>query len=315
MVKALFRILAALLLMTLVIWLVGPARLLAAFANADPFWLGAGLCAALTASVSSALRWHSIAAWLGIHAARRTMLIAYWRGITANTLLPGANLGGDTLRAVHLHQAGHSLALAAASVLLDRLSGLWVLIVLSLSVSAVGQFSGALPASVLPWPAGATLLLTLLALAAPPLAWSLSAAGRHLLPSKLANLLVTLHALPRPLSQYVKQLGWSAAVQLFSILAFACAGYGVGIDLPAWEFVIAAGPIFILAAMPLSVGGWGTREAASALVLGLFGVGREQAVAAAILYGLYAAVQGLAGGLTLLQRKNMPVSNPGEHHA
>ena len=315
MVKALFRILAALLLMTLVIWLVGPARLLAAFANADPFWLGAGLCAALTASVSSALRWHSIAAWLGIHAARRTMLIAYWRGITANTLLPGANLGGDTLRAVHLHQAGHSLALAAASVLLDRLSGLWVLIVLSLSVSAVGQFSGALPASVLPWPAGATLLLTLLALAAPPLAWSLSAAGRHLLPRKLANLLVTLHALPRPLSQYVKQLGWSAAVQLFSILAFACAGYGVGIDLPAWEFVIAAGPIFILAAMPLSVGGWGTREAASALVLGLFGVGREQAVAAAILYGLYAAVQGLAGGLTLLQRKNMPVSNPGEHHA
>ena len=50
MVKALFRILAALLLMALVIWLVGPARLLAAFANADPFWLGAGLCAALTAS-------------------------------------------------------------------------------------------------------------------------------------------------------------------------------------------------------------------------------------------------------------------------
>ena len=315
MVKALFRILAALLLMALVIWLAGPARLLAAFANADPFWLGAGLCAALTASVSSALRWHSIAAWLGIHAARRTMLIAYWRGITANTLLPGANLGGDTLRAVHLHQAGHSLAASAASVLLDRLSGLWVLVVLSLSVSAAGQWSGALPAGVLPWPAPLTLLFTVLALAAPPLAWFLSAAGRHILPGKLERLLLTLHSRPRPFAQYLRQLGWSAAVQLLSILAFACAGRGVGIGLPLWEFVIAAGPIFILAAMPLSVGGWGTREAASALVLGLFGVGREQAVAAAILYGLYAALQGLAGGLTLLRRKNMLISNSGEHHA
>lgn len=301
--------------MALVVWFVGPDRLLRAFAAADPGWILAGFLCSIAATAFSALRWHSLACWLGMAAMRRDLLIAYWRGVTANTLLPGANLGGDTLRALHLHHAGNSLATAIASVLLDRLSGLWVLVTVALAVTAAGQFGGALPQNLLPWPAGPTLLFALLALAGPLLLWKLSEAGRHILPGKIERLLHDLHALPRPFARYLGQMGWSGAVQFFSICGFACGARAVGIDLPFWEFFIAAGPVFILAGLPVSIGGWGTREAASALVLGLLGTTRDQAVAAAIIYGLYAALNGLAGSLTLLHRKKTATSNSGEHHA
>lgn len=313
--KALLRVFAGLGLMALVVWFVGPDRLRHSFATADPGWILGGFLCSVAATAFSALRWHSLAGWLGMAARRRDLLIAYWRGVTANTLLPGANLGGDTLRALHLHHAGHSLATAIASVLLDRLSGLWILATLSLAVTAVGQYGGALPQNLLPWPAGPTLLFALLALAGPLLLWKLSELGRHILPGKIERLLQDLHALPRPFSRYLGQMGWSGAVQFFSIGGFACGARAVGIDLPLWEFFIAAGPIFILAGLPVSIGGWGTREAASALVLGLLGIPREQAVAAAIIYGLYAALNGLAGSLTFLHGKKSATSNSGEHHA
>ncbi|HEY6896111.1 MAG TPA: lysylphosphatidylglycerol synthase transmembrane domain-containing protein [Rhodocyclaceae bacterium] len=306
--SALLRGLASLALIALLLWLVGPARVLAAFTNANPSWLAAGFISAICATLLSALRWHALAQWLGLQASRLALGIAYWRGITANTLLPGAHIGGDTLRAVHLHRAGHSLVAAGASVLLDRLSGLWMLVVLSLGMTVLGQFGGALPADLLPLPPALTALLALAAVAGPLLLWQLSGAATARLPAKLAGLLGLLHQRPHPLGQYFAQMLWSAGVQGFSILAFACGARAVGIALPLWEFVIVAGPVFILAALPISVGGWGTREAAAALILGLFGVSRELAVAASILYGLYAAIQGLAGAITLLHSERPPAS-------
>lgn len=301
--RTFFRLAASIALFALVLWFIGPVRVLASFAQADPLWLAAGFTASLLASLLSALRWHALAAWLGIHAPRRVMILAYWRGVMANTVLPGATLGGDALRALHLQSLGHHIAHAAASVLLDRLSGLWVLVALSLSMTATAQILGLLPLTVLNAPPVFAAGLALLVIATPLLLWSLSTAITRWLPVRAIALLNALHARPRPLRQYSSQLAWSGSVQLFSIAAFACGGHAVGLDLPWWQFVIAAGPIFVFAATPVSIGGWGTREAASALVLGAFGAAHETAVACAILYGLFATLQGLLGALSLLHSK------------
>ncbi len=280
-------------------WFIGPVRVLASFAQADPRWLAAGFALSLLASLASALRWHAIAGWLGIDAPRSEMILAYWRGVMANTVLPGATVGGDTLRALHLQRLGNPIVPSASSVLLDRLSGLWLLLVMSLSMTAVAQGLGLLPVTVLNTPPLIAAGAAALAILAPLLAWSFSTAITRHLPSRLATLLDALHARPHPLAQYLAQMGWSGSVQLLSIAAFACGGYAVGLDLPWWQFVIAAGPIFVFAAMPVSIGGWGTREAAAALVLGAFGASHEGAVACAILYGLFATLQGLLGALSL----------------
>ncbi|MFY9329554.1 MAG: lysylphosphatidylglycerol synthase transmembrane domain-containing protein [Georgfuchsia sp.] len=301
--RSLFRLVASIVLFALVLWFIGPARVLASFTQADPWWLAAGFAASLFASLLSALRWHALSTWLGIHAPRGEMILAYWRGVMANTVLPGATVGGDALRALHLQSLGHHIAHAAASVLLDRFSGLWMLVALSLSMTGIAQLLGLLPAAVLSTPPAIAITLALLALTAPLLIWSLSAMLTRYLPSRAAALLGALHARPHSLRQYFAQIFWSGGVQVFSIAAFACGGYGVGLDLAWWQFVIGAGPIFVFAAMPVGIGGWGTREAASALVLGAFGATHDAAVACAILYGLFATLQGFLGAFSLLRAK------------
>lgn len=300
--KTLLRTVASLLLVALVIYLVGPQRVLSAFANADPRWLVGGMGSALVATLLSAGRWHALAGWLGAPAPFISLLMAYWRGITANTVLPGGNLGGDALRAMHLQREGHALGVAAASVVLDRISGLWMLVVISLAMTALAQTLGWLPPTLLPLPAQASALLALAALLGPLLLWQVSTRTVHWLPAKLASALDIVHCRPHPLRLYGGQMLWSGGVQVFSILAFACGARAVGLALPLSDFVIAAGPIFVLAALPVSIGGWGTREAAAAFTLALFDAPRDLAVAASVLYGLFAAVQGLAGAITLLHK-------------
>jgi uncharacterized membrane protein YbhN (UPF0104 family) len=299
--RSLVRLLASLGLIALVLWLVGPTKVGAAFVGAEPGWLIAGLACSICASLCSALRWHSLAAWLGVNVPRRIMIVAYWRGITTNSLLPGATLGGDALRAMHLHRAGHDLLPSTASVILDRLSGLWVLAAMSLSASALAMTLGLLPAGRLPISAFVATILSATVLLVPLILWRLSEGARRHLPSGMAALLDTVHQHPRPSAQYLLQLAWSGAVQVASILAFACGGWAVGLELPFWQFLIVAGPIFIFAALPVSVGGWGTREAAAAVTLGLLGAPKDLAVASAVLYGLFATAQGILGAITLLK--------------
>ncbi len=70
----------------------------------------------------------------------------------------------------------------------------------------------------------------------------------------------------------------SMAVQVLSAAALAAGAWALGVQAawPAWAFAMA--PIFLLAALPVSVGGWGTREAAAVLALAPFGVDAAGAV-------------------------------------
>ena len=58
--------------------------------------------------------------------------------------------------------------------------------------------------------------------------------------------------------------------------------------------IAAAAPVFILAALPIGVAGFGPREMGALLVLGALGVPAEQAIATGMLYGIAAIIQGVA---------------------
>jgi uncharacterized membrane protein YbhN (UPF0104 family) len=85
----------------------------------------------------------------------------------------------------------------------------------------------------------------------------------------------------------------SVAVQFFSTLAFWLGGISVGLDISYWLVLALCAPVFIIAALPVGIGGWGTREFAAVLVFGFAGVSGETAAATAILYGLCAVIQGI----------------------
>ena len=292
--KALLRGLLGGALLVAVIALADPARVLAQLRQAHVGWLLAGLAAAVASNVVSALRWRALARWLGADVSVRDATRWYFQAIGLNALLPGAVLGGDVYRAVVLRRAGQATLASSWSVVLDRVSGLWML-------CAIGGLGAALCADVLaPWlrlPAGAFAALmlagTVLWLATP---WTLPALLRRWGVRWLAPLRA---AAQRP--DFNRQMGWqalaSAAVQLLSAAALAGGGLALGVQLPlaAWAFAIA--PVFLMAALPVSVGGWGTREAAAVASLAPFGVAAPAAVGVGVIYGLYQLAQGAMGAL------------------
>ena len=292
--KALLRGLLGGALLVAVIALADPARVLAQLRQAHVGWLLAGLAAAVASNVVSALRWRALARWLGADVSVRDASRWYFQAIGLNALLPGAVLGGDLYRAVVLRRAGQATLASSWSVVLDRVSGLWML-------CAIGGLGAALCANVLaPWlrlPAGAFTALmlagTALWLATP---WTLPALLRRWGVRWLAPLRA---AAQRP--DFNRQMGWqalaSAAVQVLSAAALAGGGLALGVQLPlaAWAFAIA--PVFLMAALPVSVGGWGTREAAAVASLAPFGVAAPAAVGVGVIYGLYQLAQGAMGAL------------------
>lgn len=295
--RSLLRGLLGLLLLGAVLALASPAQVLTGLRHADAAWLLLGLLAGVASNVVSALRWRALARWLGSDMNLRNAHQWYFQAMGLNALLPGAVVGGDVYRAVMLKRAGHETLASTWSVILDRVSGLWML-------GVIGGYGMALCAGVLagvvgvaPWllaavaTAGATLLLV-----AP---WLLPLCLRRWRGPGLQWLepLPALCERPDFARQLLAQVAASAAVQVLSAAALAAGALALGVYLkPAvWAFAVA--PIFLMAALPVSVGGWGTREAAAVAALAPFGVAPAAAVGIAVVYGIYALIQGALGAL------------------
>ena len=292
--KALLRGLLGLALLGAVIALADPARVLAQLRQAHIGWLLVGLVAAIASNLVSALRWRALARWLGADVGVRDATRWYFQAIGLNALLPGAVVGGDVYRAVVLRRAGQPTLASSWSVVLDRVSGLWML-------CAIGGLGAAVCADVLaPWLRLSSGVLIALMLAGTALwlalPWAMPWLLRRWRPGWLAPLRA---AVERP--DFNAQLGWqviaSAAVQILSAAALAGGGLALGVQLSPWAWAFAIAPVFLMAALPVSVGGWGTREAAAVASLAPFGVAAPAAVGVGVIYGLYQLAQGAMGAL------------------
>ncbi len=291
-----WRLVAAPVLLGAVVALAGPREILGAVWRADPAWLALGLLSATLANVMSALRWRGLCRWLGLPVPTRWAIVTYFRGVAVNAVLPGAVVGGDVMRAFGLQRLGHPGMEAGVSVVLDRLSGLWMLVALGLV--ALGWGAGTPEAERLfsRWPHWAALPWR-------ELAWALAAAlvlgpwivlrfaaGRLRARPSVARWVEAVHH-PHAGRRYAAQVVYSLAVQALSVVTLGCAAQAVGQTVPAWALTAAAVPIFLMATLPVSFGGWGTREAAAVVSLGVLGVPAHAAVTMSVIYGVYPLVQ------------------------
>jgi glycosyltransferase 2 family protein len=285
-------------LLALVVWYADPAALWAKLNGADPWLVELAVVVSAAANFLSATRWAGIARGLGLTAPRLRLILMYARGITSNMLLPGATLSGDLLRSVQLSRLGNPFATSALSVLLDRFSGLWMLCMLSLLAAAGVAVWGAAGegARIAPDRLSAYVLILAGVALAPLISMPVgklersSIAWAATLASRWKRLRARLRqARPALLASVWQSLG----VQCLSACALWICGTAVGVSLSYPAMLAAAAPIFIMAALPIGFGGFGTREFAAVVVLGLAGVPGDLAAATALLYGVAAVLQGI----------------------
>lgn len=306
--KAALRWGAAAALLVLILWLAGPQKLVRSLAGVDPGYFVLALLLSIFSNLISAARWAHLARLLGLSAPTRPLVVLYARGITANAILPGATLSGDMLRTYQLHRMGNSLLQSGISVLFDRVSGLWVLCLISLFAAGAawlgeGGMAGAA------WGKAVAVAAALALGIVAPFVFAFGRWWGWLPLKKLVSVIdqcaEALHALLRSGMALVEQLGFSFAVQIFSAAALWMCGFAAGLHVSFLTMAALAAPIFIMAAVPTGLGGWGTRELAAIVLFGALGYPAEVAATTGILYGLCGVAQALLAVPLMMKRFNV----------
>jgi uncharacterized protein (TIRG00374 family) len=258
----------------------------------------ASFAVVIVAQLISAVRWQWLARPLGFGRPLRHYISAYFVGMFFNLLLP-SSVGGDAVRAVYLNANSKRLGSAALTVLLDRLSGLLVLLCVACVAAVVCPVS--LPLWVQLTVGGAVLAAVLGLTLTPWLAKAASALANgtgHV--ARLGRLAVRLRD---ALSVYgcrprliVSSTALSAVVQVSSVLQVGLLGLAVGLDIPWSVYGVAAPMVSLLTLLPVSFNGMGLREAGMVLFLSPVDVPAGTAVTVAFLWFLVQSAAGLIGG-------------------
>jgi uncharacterized membrane protein YbhN (UPF0104 family) len=110
-------------------------------------------------------------------------------------------------------------------------------------------------------------------------------------------------------SLIAKAIGWSFLVQAGGAVSVAVSARALGIEQPlsVWFSVV---PLVALAmVLPISIGGFGVRENATAFLLAEQGVAVDRAVGVALLWGLTQIVIGLIGGVLFMLDRTADTSS------
>ena len=260
--------------------------------------IAATLLVVLIANFVVGWRWHLILSAEAPSPGSTTLLKIMFVGLFFNQILP-TGIGGDVVRAWRCSRVGIALGAAIRSILLDRACGYLVLIVLY----AVG-----LPAllHILPDARERSAVLAGLAVGLLGLValLSLDCLPRPILRLRLMAPFAELSRAGRRLFTNPRQcravLGLSVITIALTVLAFKFAGDAIGSRLSLGSWMLIVPPVTLIQLVPVSLAGWGVREAALVVALGSFGVPAEAALAISVLVGLCLILAGLPGGLIWL---------------
>jgi len=261
-------------------------QILSALLGADPALALAALVLAVASNIVCALRWRRIAQILelqGLGIGRSIGL--YFQGMAINTVVPGGVVGGDAWRSYRLESisAQNDLKRATATVLVDRLGGLWGLTWISLAAGMLTLQAQLAHGSVY----FSYLLLLTLAVAA-PLVLLLAPFVAVLWERQYAG------ALRQAIAGLFKTLPQSLGGQALGIAALTLSLQSVGVDTGLVQVAFLATAVFLAAALPASLAGFGARELGLvAVFLPMHPGATESLMAGSIVFGLLTLVQGI----------------------
>lgn len=303
------------LVVVLIGWVFWPQFRWNEFADALARTSGPTALAVLTLfwfqAVMAALRWRWILRQLGHPLTTGASVEAWLVGQCASQILP-AVVGGDAARIIRLRRYHVPTTDALVSVVIDRFAGFVALVVLSaFTVPMLTAYKTTLIPDEIFWAVGMSCLLVAILLLS--LRWTANTAGFRRIP-RLAQVQAALRAL-RPTKE--------------GLLLFTLIGLGTNMTVIISAFLLGRelNPLMdlyscfailplvsLLTFIPISIAGWGVREALMMSAFALIDVPATDALAVSIKLGLANLALGLIGGIVwiVLPAKEIAVELPPE---
>lgn len=294
--KLLIRVTISALLIGLVIFAVDLAHVVNMILSTAPSaWVLTLLIFGLQVDLS-ATRWSlAIEALNRRHPHHRLLLFTYM-GQFAGLFLP-ASIGGGAVKALMASQSGVPTAEAVTSVVIERFLAMGSLILLAVLAMPFLTIS-VLEPDAFQHLAKISVLLAIAILALIIVAWRTQALRASLDLPLIGPALKYLFSVVQKTTKprfLAMSAGVSILCQLTMILAVYVLAQGAGVRFNLIDCLIILPPVMLVAALPISIAGWGVREGAMIIGLALAGVPREDALALSIQFGLAGTLVGLIG--------------------
>jgi glycosyltransferase 2 family protein len=259
---------------------------------------GAGLA---VLGLVQAIRWRIIVQAASENFSYPAALRGVLVGIFFNQTLP-SSIGGDAMRIWEGRKHGLSLGCAINSVVIDRIVALVALFVIV--VLAVGNIIELLPEH------NAGFGVAVICIVVVGCLWFLVSADRwagYLPDWRLIQSVQRLSRDARAVFMSFRILTiailLAVAIHIGVIAIVVQLAWSMGISLGFLDALGLLPFVFLVSAIPISVSGWGTREAAMVTALSLVGIEAGQALALSVGVGLSMVFSGIPGGFLWLAKR------------
>ncbi|KAF0225619.1 MAG: hypothetical protein FD176_305 [Rhodospirillaceae bacterium] len=288
-------------------WNIDLSGTLSRARDGNPGWIAAAAFFTLAQMIIATWRWQVVIAAIG----GRLGFGQAWRlvyiGQFFNLILP-STVGGDAIRGWMIWKSGMTAMNAASSVLLDRLVAVLGL-VLTIAVTQwllpsmeQADMVALVVAGIVTGTIGGTTILMLLD--------RLPAQIQEMrLFSALARLSRNVRAVLLSWPYNVGSVGMGVLGQINLSMALYALAQAFNIPLTVIDCLVLWPLVVLVTLLPVSISGWGVREGAMVVALGLAGVSSESSMLLSVSIGLLATVMALPGGLLWLSvRQPQPAS-------
>jgi uncharacterized protein (TIRG00374 family) len=296
-------------LLWLLLGRVDLARLWQTARSASPAWLGGALGLYFVMCVVSAWRWRVLLTAQGVHVPLRRLTASFLVATFFNNFLP-SNIGGDVVRITDTAAAAGSKTLATTVVLLDR--GIVLIgLILVAAVGATLARDGA-AASVT---GGAWVLWALFAGAitvSAPLVLAPAFVGRLLRPlerlhqewvrERVERLTTALGRFGQAPGALLVCFAGGVLVQLTLVAFYAAVACGLSIPISLPQLAVLVPLSFIVQMVPVSVNGFGVREATFTVYFARIGLPAESALALSFIGAVLIMAFSLSGAICYVAR-------------
>ena len=257
------------------------------FRSASLPWVVAALSLYLASMIVATWRWKLLLDAQGMPFASRTLFSSYLVATFFNNFLP-SNIGGDVVRIRDTAGKMGSKTLAATVILIDRGIGLiGLVLVAALGATVAAGSAGA--ASVPLWPSWLWAGFLLATIVSAPAVIAPAGVGRLLQPltifhrewvgDRIVRITDTLGRFRERPSALLGCFGGAVVVQTVLVLFYLAVARALGIPISAWHMAVIVPVSFVVQMVPVSVNGFGVREATFSVYFARIGLPIESAMA------------------------------------
>jgi uncharacterized membrane protein YbhN (UPF0104 family) len=273
-------------------------------------WLLVALAVYFVNVVASTWRWHLLLDAQDVHVRRRSLFGSFLVALFFNNFLP-SNIGGDVIRIGDTAKAAGSKTLAATIVLVDRGLGLMGLVFVAAVGATIAESTRHVVTPI--WPSWLWAGFLVGAAASVPAVLAPAGFGRMLQPltvfhpewvshriDKVTAVLSRFHDRPAILAGC---FGGAVFVQATIVVFYFIVAHALSLDMTFWDLAVIVPMSFVVQMLPISVNGFGIREATFAFYFTRIGQPLENALLVSLVPTALIMLFSLTGAAVYVSRR------------